>query len=68
MILHILSKCQHGEVICIHPVDIVEDLIIGMGLNSLPEKKSQVNLPWITLDRLLHRKTDQAINQGLGGS
>ena len=29
----------------LHPVDIVEDIIIGMGLSSLPDKKSQVNLP-----------------------
>ena len=29
----------------LHPVDVVEDVIIGIGLNSLPQKNSLVNLP-----------------------
>ena len=46
----------------LHPVDIVEDLIIGMGLNSLPEKKSQVNLPGSPLiDSYTERRIRQSI-------
>jgi len=46
----------------LHPVDIVEDLIIGMGLNSLPEKKSEVNLPGSPLiDSYTERRIRQSI-------
>ena len=46
----------------LHPVDIVEDIIIGMGLSSLPNKKSQVNLPGSPLiDSYTERRIRQSI-------
>jgi phenylalanyl-tRNA synthetase beta chain len=46
----------------LHPVDIVEDIIIGMGLSSLPDKKSQVNLPGSPLiDSYTERRIRQSI-------
>ena len=56
----IQMPCWRADIL--HPVDIVEDLIIGMGLDSLPDQQSKVNLPGSPLnDSIAKRRIRQSI-------